>query len=514
MPPVLELKGITKRFPGILANDHIDLRLEKGEILALLGENGAGKSTLMNILYGLYQPDEGSFFINGQAVEIHGPMDAIRAGIGMVHQHFMLIPVFSVTENVMLGEESVQMGGVLDEESAAARITEIADTYGLSLDPKALVRDLPVGIQQRVEIVKLLYRNADILIFDEPTAVLTPQEADDLFRVMKSLTDQGKSIIFITHKLREVLEYSDRIMVIRRGKVVGETLPEDSDQASLAAMMVGRSVNIESEKAPCKPGVPVLSVNELYVSDNTQTVTVHGISFEIREGEILGIAGVQGNGQTELEEAVTGMRDPDSGTIDFVGKTYAKLKPRKFVEAGGAHIPEDRQRDGLILSFSIEDNMMLCTYYKPPFSVNGIFDRKVIAENALELIERFDVRPPHPLNASGNLSGGNQQKVIVARELSRDNKLIVASQPTRGLDIGSIEYIHGQLVKQRDEGCAVLLISSELDEIMALSDRILVMYKGKAMCLVNRNETTKEKIGLFMAGVRDGDEPENQEASK
>lgn len=514
MPPVLELKGITKRFPGILANDHIDLRLEKGEILALLGENGAGKSTLMNILYGLYQPDEGSFFVNGQPVEIHGPMDAIHAGIGMVHQHFMLIPVFSVTENVMLGEESVRMGGILDKQSAAARITEIADTYGLSLDPNALVRDLPVGIQQRVEIVKLLYRNANILIFDEPTAVLTPQEADDLFRVMKSLTDQGKSIIFITHKLREVLEYSDRIMVIRRGKVVGETIPADSDQASLAAMMVGRSVNIESEKAPCKPGAPVLSVNELYVSDNTRTVTVHGISFEIREGEILGIAGVQGNGQTELEEAVTGMRDPDSGTIEFVGKTHSKIRPRRFVEAGGAHIPEDRQRDGLILSFSIEDNMMLCTYYKQPFSVHGVFDRKVIAENALELIERFDVRPPHPLNASGNLSGGNQQKVIVARELSRDDKLIVASQPTRGLDIGSIEYIHGQLVKKRDEGCAVLLISSELDEIMALSDRILVMYKGRAMCLVNRDETTKEKIGLYMAGVQDGGESANQEASK
>ena len=356
MPPVLELKGITKRFPGVLANDHIDLRLNKGEILALLGENGAGKSTLMNILYGLYQPDEGNFFINGQPVEIHGPMDAIHAGIGMVHQHFMLIPVFTVTENVMLGEESVRTAGILDQESAAARIRELADTYGLSLDPSALVRDLPVGLQQRVEIVKLLYRNANILIFDEPTAVLTPQEADDLFRVMKSLTDQGKSIIFITHKLREVLEYSDRIMVIRRGKVVGEALPSESDQASLAAMMVGRSVNIESDKAPCKPGEPVLKVSDLYVSDNTRTVTVHGLSFEIRAGEILGIAGVQGNGQTELEEAVTGMRDPDTGTIEFLGRTYAKLRPRRFVEAGGAHIPEDRQRDGLILSFSVEDN--------------------------------------------------------------------------------------------------------------------------------------------------------------
>ena len=506
MPPVLELKGITKRFPGVLANDHIDLRLEKGEILALLGENGAGKSTLMNILYGLYQPDEGGFRINGQSVQIHGPMDAIRAGIGMVHQHFMLIPVFTVTENVMLGEESVRAAGVLDRQSAAERITEIAGTYGLSLDPNALVRDLPVGIQQRVEIVKLLYRNANILIFDEPTAVLTPQEADDLFRVMKSLTDQGKSIIFITHKLREVLEYSDRIMVIRRGKVVGETLPKESDQASLASMMVGRSVNIESDKAPCRPGETVLRVNDLYVSDNTRTVTVHGISFEIRAGEILGVAGVQGNGQTELEEAVTGMRDPDAGTIEFLGRPYSKLQPRKFVEMGGAHVPEDRQRDGLILGFSVEDNLMLCTYYKPPFSVNGIFDRKEISENALDLIERFDIRPPHPLNAVGNLSGGNQQKVIVARELSRGNKLIVASQPTRGLDIGSIEYIHAQLVRQRDEGCAVLLISSELDEIMSLADRVLVMYKGQAMTLVDREKTTKEKIGLYMAGVMDPSE--------
>lgn len=501
MPPVLELKGITKRFPGVLANDHIDLRLEKGEILALLGENGAGKSTLMNILYGLYQPDEGNFFINGEPVQINSPMDAIHAGIGMVHQHFMLIPVFTVTENVMLGEESVRAGGVLDRETAAKRITEIADTYGLSLDPNALVRDLPVGIQQRVEIVKLLYRNANILIFDEPTAVLTPQEADELFRVMKSLTDQGKSIIFITHKLREVLEYSDRIMVIRRGKVVGEALPSESDQASLAAMMVGRSVRSVGATEPCRPGETILKVEDLIVSDNTKAVTVHGINFELRAGEILGIAGVQGNGQTELEEAVTGMRDPDAGTIQFMGNDYIRLKPRQFVEAGGAHIPEDRQRDGLILSFSVEDNMMLCTYYHEPFSKRGVFDREAILDHSLNLIERFDVRPPHPTNPVGNLSGGNQQKVIVARELSRENKLIVASQPTRGLDIGSIEYIHGQLIDQRDAGCAVLLISSELDEILALSDRILVMYKGKVMCLLDRDDTTKEEIGLYMAGV-------------
>jgi simple sugar transport system ATP-binding protein len=501
MTPVLELKGITKQFPGVLANDHIDLKLEKGEILALLGENGAGKSTLMNILYGLYQPDEGTFFIDGKQIDVHSSIDAINAGIGMVHQHFMLIPVFTVTDNVMLGEESTKFGGVLDRKTAAKKISEISDQFNLAVDPFSMVGDLPVGVQQRVEILKLLYRDARILIFDEPTAVLTPQEADELFRIMRSLTDRGKSIIFITHKLREVLEYSDRIMVIRRGKVVGEIFPSEADQDKLAEMMVGRAVSLSQEKEQVKIGGVVLQVNNLVVADATKKITVHGVSFEVRAGEILGIAGVQGNGQTELEEAITGMRDIESGEINVLGVEGTKITPREFVEAGGAHIPEDRQRDGLILSFPVEDNLMLCTYFKPPFSERGILQRESIRKNAEKLIQDFDVRTPGPLTDVGALSGGNQQKVIVARELCRNNRIIVASQPTRGLDVGSIEYIHGQLLKKRNEGCGILLISSELDEIMELSDRILVMYKGEAIVTVDADKVTKSEIGLFMAGV-------------
>ncbi len=348
MYPILELQGITKQFPGVLANDHIDLKLGKGEILALLGENGAGKSTLMNILYGLYQPDEGKIIIDGSEVNINGPTDAIHAGVGMVHQHFMLIPVFTVTENIMLGEETTKMGGVLDRRSAARQISEIGDRYGLSVDPDALVGDLPVGLQQRVEILKLLFRNANILIFDEPTAVLTPQEADELFKIMRSLTEQGKSIIFITHKLREVLEYADRIMVIQRGRVVGETFPAEADQKKLAEMMVGRAVSLIPDKLDVATGEVVLAVDNLIVQDSTQKVTVHGMTFELRAGEILGVAGVQGNRQTELEEALTGMREPLGGTIHILGKEVRKLTPREFVEGSGAHIPEDRQRDGLI----------------------------------------------------------------------------------------------------------------------------------------------------------------------
>ncbi|NMA12060.1 MAG: ABC transporter ATP-binding protein [Chloroflexi bacterium] len=501
MTPVLELKGITKQFPGVLANDHIDLVLNKGEILALLGENGAGKSTLMNILYGLYHPDQGKILINGEEKTIKGPMDAIHEGIGMVHQHFMLIPVFSVTENVMLGEESVKIAGILDKETAADRIRTIGEQFGLSVDPNAIVGDLPVGVQQRVEIIKLLYRNANILIFDEPTAVLTPQEADDLFKIMRSLVEQGKSIIFITHKLREVLEYADRIMVIQRGRVVGETIPAEADQEKLAEMMVGRAVDLIPDKLEVETGDIVLEVKNLVVADSTNKVTVHGINFALRAGEILGVAGVQGNGQTELGEAVTGMREPESGTIQHMGVDYQKIQPRQFVENHSAHIPEDRRRDGLILSFTVEDNLMLCTYYKPPFSNNGIINRDAVHENAVSLIEAFDIRPPEKLNLVQNLSGGNQQKVIVARELSRKNKLIVASQPTRGLDVGSIEYIHNQLLKARNEGCGILLISSELDEIFELSDRILVMYKGTITFETDTHETTKSEVGLYMAGA-------------
>jgi simple sugar transport system ATP-binding protein len=501
MTPILELKGITKQFPGVLANDHIDLRLEKGEILALLGENGAGKSTLMNILYGLYQPDSGEIRINGETRIIQSPTDAIKAGIGMVHQHFMLIPVFTVTENVMLGDEAIRAAGFLDRPSAAAKIEEISKTYNLSVDPQDYLRDLPVGVQQRVEIIKLLYREAEILIFDEPTAVLTPQEADELFLIMRSLAERGKSIIFITHKLREVLEIADRIMVIRRGKMVGETLPSEADKNSLAAMMVGRDVNLVVEKSECHPGDTVLEVKNLTVADKFKNVMVDNVSLDVRAGEIVGIAGVQGNGQTELVEVITGLRKMESGTVTLLGQDISGASPRKITEQGSAHVPEDRQADGLVLPFPVAENLVLCTYYQEPFSNGVVLRYNKILENANKLIEDFDIRTPDPLTPVGSLSGGNQQKVIIARELSRPIKFLVASQPTRGLDVGSIEYIHKRIVQKRDEGCAVLLVSPELDEIMELSDRIAVMYRGEIIAVVPNRGVSKEQIGLLMAGV-------------
>jgi simple sugar transport system ATP-binding protein len=501
MTPVLELSNITKRFPGVLANDHIDLTLNQGEILALLGENGAGKTTLMNILYGLYQPDEGEIKVRGQKIIVRSPTDAIRSGIGMVHQHFMLIPVFTVTENVMLGEETLKAAGFLDRGKAAARIRDISREYSLEVEPEVYVKDLPVGVQQRVEIIKLLFRNAEILIFDEPTAVLTPQEADELFAIMRSLAKQGKSIIFITHKLREVLEVADRIMVIRRGKVIGTTLPAEADRNTLASMMVGRQVNLEVEKAPSQIGDLVLAVKDLVVSDERRQVTVDNVSFEIYAGEILGLAGVQGNGQTELVEAVTGLRIPVSGNIHLLGHDITSATPREVTELGSAHVPEDRQRVGLVLPFSVADNLVLNTYYQTPYANGVVMNDKVVVKEAVQRIKEFDVRTPSPLTPVGSLSGGNQQKVIIARELSRPIKLLVASQPTRGLDVGSIEYIHNRIVDKRDEGCAVLLVSPELDEIMELSDRIAVMYRGKILAIVNAREVTKEQVGLLMAGV-------------
>ncbi len=501
MTPILELQGITKRFPGVLANDHIDLSLEEGEILALLGENGAGKTTLMNILYGLYQPDEGEIRVRGNLIQVHSPRDAIAVGIGMVHQHFMLFPVFTVTENVMLGDEVTKPGGLLDRKTVAARIRQISEQYHLEVDPDAYVRDLPVGVQQRVEIIKLLYRQANILILDEPTAVLTPQEADELFKIMHSLVEQGKSIIFITHKLREVLEISDKITVIRRGKVVGQAIPGEADQNQLAEMMVGRAVDLELEKEAPKIGDVVLEVKDLEVLDERRQVTVDGISFEVRAGEVLGVAGVQGNGQTELVEAITGLRPAQLGMVSLLGQEITRASPRAITELGSAHIPEDRQRDGLVLTFPVADNLVLNTYYLKPFTKGVVMQQDVIISTAERLIQEFDIRTPGPRVNSGSLSGGNQQKVIVARECSRPIKLLVASQPTRGLDVGSVEYIHRRILQKRDEGCAVLLVSSELDEVMQLSDRIAVMYRGKIVDILPADKATKEGVGLLMAGI-------------
>ena len=501
MAPVLELRGITKRFPGVLANDNINLILEKGEIHALLGENGAGKTTLMNILYGLYQPDAGEVFIKGKKTEIHAPTDAIRAGIGMVHQHFMLIPVFTVTENVMLGDETIGAGGVLDRDEAAKKIREISKKYHLDVDPDAYVSELPVGVQQRVEIIKLLYREADILILDEPTAVLTPQEADELFKIMRGLSHQAKSIVFITHKLREVLDAADRITVIRLGKVVGTTTPKKADQHKLASMMVGRDVLLQANKKASKPGHAVLSVKDIKVLDDRKQLVVDGVTFEVSRGEILGIAGVQGNGQTELVSAITGLRQPFSGKITFAGKDITRLGPREITELGSAHIPEDRQRYGLVLNYPVADNLVLNSYYRKPYTRGLILQEKNILQRAQERIDSFDIRTPSARTPVGNLSGGNQQKVIVARELARPVKLVVASQPTRGLDVGSIEYIHKQLIARRDQGAAVLLVSSELDEIMQLSDRIAVMFRGRIVDVIPAKKANKQQVGLLMAGV-------------
>ena len=495
----LEVRNITKRFPGVLANDRVNFKLRKGEIHALLGENGAGKSTLMNVIYGLYSPDEGEFFIDGEPAEIRNPHDAIHAGIGMVHQHFMLVPVFSVAENIILGSETVK-GVSLDLRTARRRIRELSHEYGLDVDPRAIVEDLPVGIQQRVEIVKALYRNAKILVLDEPTAVLTPQEVEGLFRVMRQLTERGVSIIFITHKLKEVLEISDSITVMRRGRVVGSTTPAETDEQGLAEMMVGREVLLEVEKTPAKPKDVVLAVENLTVQDEREVDVVRNVSFEVRSGEILGIAGVQGNGQTELVEALTGLRDAASGRVVLNGEVIPFEKPRHLTEAGLSHIPEDRQKHGLVLSYSIADNLVLNTYYKPPFAHRGRRNFQAVAENAEKLVEQFDVRTPSPMVPAGNLSGGNQQKVIVARELSRPVKLLVANQPTRGLDVGSIEYIHKQIIKERDGGAAVLLISAELDEVKSLADRIAVMYHGEIVAITDADKISKSELGLLMAG--------------
>jgi general nucleoside transport system ATP-binding protein len=497
---LLETKKITKRFPGVLANDQVDMHLDEGEILAILGENGAGKTTLLNIIYGLYNQDEGEIFINGNLTTIDNPHDAINLGIGMVHQHFMLVPVFTVTENMILGSEVARFG-LLDLKMARKKILELSDTYGLEVNPDAVVENIPVGVQQRVEILKALFRDARILILDEPTAVLTPQEIKDLFRIMRELKRQGVSIIFITHKLKEVMEIADRIMVMRRGQVVGETRPEETNQNNLANMMVGREVLLSVEKEPAQPETPVLEVRELLVRDEDRA-TVDHVSFQVKAGEILGVAGVQGNGQTELVETITGLRPADSGNILLDGKKMPLANPRALVENGLAHIPEDRQKHGLVLNYPITDNLVLCTYYQPPFTKGLTRNDEAIEKNAEQLIQEFDIRTPSPFVPASNLSGGNQQKVIVARELSREVKVLIANQPTRGLDVGSIEYIHRTLVQMRDEGAGILLVSAELDEIMSLADRIAIMYEGKIVATLDAAEATREELGLLMAGSR------------
>jgi len=514
MAPVLELFKITKRFPGVLANDHISLRLEKGEILALLGENGAGKTTLMNILYGLYSPDEGTIKVNQKEISISNPRDAIDNGIGMVHQHFMLVPVLSVTENVMLGNEFTKSGVFLDKQKAAKRIREISDQFNLNINPDAIVEDLPVGLQQRVEIIKILFRNAEILIMDEPSAVLTPQEVDELFKIMHNLVDQGKSIIFITHKLKEVMECGDRIMVIRSGKVVGEATPQTADTMKLASMMVGRPVELNVQKEKSKPSEIILDVNDLSIVDKNKKVVVNKVSFDVRAGEILGIAGVQGNGQTELVCALTGLLKSISGSVKILGKNLTNSSPRKITETGVAHIPEDRQKDGLVLPFPVHDNLVLNTYYYPPYAKGILIQPDEIKENAKKLVSDFDIRTPGITAETSGLSGGNQQKVIVAREFSRPIRLLIASQPTRGLDVGSIEYIHRRMIEKRDKGTAILLVSTELDEVMQLSDRIAVMYRGEIITIVDSDMVTKEELGLLMAGVKTEIDGKKRKASQ
>ncbi len=511
MTVALQAQGITKKFPGVLANDNVNFDLRRGEIHGLLGENGAGKSTLMNILYGLYQPDAGDIFLNAQSTQISSPHDAIAQGIGMVHQHFMLVPPLTVTENIILGQESLHAStkflgrlAVLDRKSAATRIRELSHQYGLDVDPDATVKDLPVGAQQRVEIVKALYRRAEILILDEPTAVLTPQEADDLFAIMQGMAQQGRSIIFITHKLREMFAVADRVSVMRGGKMVGTVSPKEATSEMLAEMMVGRKVILQIEKSAAQPGEMILQVENLRVEDDRRAPMVADVSFHVRAGEILGIAGVQGNGQRELVEALTGLRAAVAGKISVLGHDVMRKSPRAVIEYGVAHVPEDRHKHGLVLTFPVADNLALCTYYQAPFARGIEMDAAQIACAAEKLVSEFDIRTPSAQTLVGALSGGNQQKVIVARELDRPVKLLIANQPTRGLDVGSIEFIHRRIVEARDRGTAVLLVSAELDEILSLADRVAVMYKGKIIATLAAHAATRDQLGLLMAGVVGG----------
>ena len=494
----LELRGITKRFGALVANDHIDLTVEPGEIHCLLGENGAGKSTLMNVLYGLYQAEEGEILLDDVVQHFSGPGDAMGAGIGMVHQHFMLIPVFTVAENVMLGHEQTKAGGRLDLAAARASVREISARFGFDVDPDALVEDLPVGVQQRVEIIKALARDAKVLVFDEPTAVLTPQETDELMAIMRQLKESGTAIVFITHKLREVREVADRITVIRLGKVVGEAQPTATN-TELASMMVGRSVELTIAKQPPKIGGEALVVRGLSVIDHQDQYVVSNVDFEVRAGEVLAIAGVQGNGQTELTEAIIGLQPRVDGSIVLDGVELVGRSTRQVLDAGVGFVPEDRTEDGLVAEFTIAENLMLDRSNDEPFVKRGALQLGALAEFAEEKVKAFDVRAQGISTHVGRLSGGNQQKVVLARELSRDLRLFVASQPTRGLDVGSIEFVHSQLIAARDSGIPVVVVSTELDEVVALADRIAVMYRGAIVGIVP-GDTSRDVLGLMMAG--------------
>jgi simple sugar transport system ATP-binding protein len=493
------MRGITKRYPGVVANDHIDLEVRRGEIHALLGENGAGKTTLMNILYGLARPNEGQILLDGKPVQIAGPSDAIGRGISMVHQHFMLVPVLSVAENVVLGAETMARGPFLDQREASKRIAALAARFGFELDPDAKVGSLSVGQQQRVEILKALYRDAQILVLDEPTAVLTPQETDEIFNLLRKLAEDRRSIIFISHKLYEVLAIADRITVIRRGRVIGERKPGETTESELAELMVGREVELTVDRGESHAGAALLKVEGLRVADDRHRDVISGASFEIKAGEILGIAGVAGNGQDELVEALVGLRKPSGGKVTLDGREITGHSPRELNEAAVGYVPGDRHRFGLILSFPLYDNLILTSYYRAPYSHGGLRDDVAVRQSADAQVRQYDIRVPSSDVVTTTLSGGNQQKVVVAREFDRPLKLLVLDQPTRGLDVGSIEFIHKQIIAKRDAGTAVLLVSAELDEVMEISDRIAVMYRGRIVAEMDGRTADKARVGLLMA---------------
>lgn len=501
MDYVIEMLGIRKEFSGFVANDNITLQLKQGEIHALLGENGAGKSTLMNVLFGLYEPDGGEIRVRGEKKMINNPNVANDLGIGMVHQHFMLVDKFTVAENIMLGKEPTKLG-IIERKKAIKEISEISERYGLRVDPNAVVRDISIGMQQRVEILKTLYRGADILIFDEPTAVLTPQEIKELIQIMRTLIKEGKSIILITHKLKEIMDVCDRVTVIRRGKGMGTVDVSETSPQDLANRMVGREVVFKTEKKPATPGEDVLEIKDLVVKESRGVESVRGLNLSVRAGEIVGIAGVDGNGQGELLAAISGLTKVASGSIKLNNKSIENKKPRKITEAGLGHIPEDRHKHGLVLEMSIGENIALQTYYKKPISNHGFINHRSMYDFARKLIEEYDVRTSSEYVPAKSLSGGNQQKAIIAREVSRDPDFLIAAQPTRGLDVGAIEFIHRRLIEQRDKGKAVLLMSFELEEIMNVSDRIAVIYEGKIVAIVKPEETTEQELGLLMAGSK------------